>query len=123
IAITKDVARGDLTSRVHVDYQDEIGQLLAAIRYMIQDLNSLIRQTQESGLQVSSSATELLATTKQQEGVIINQVESTGNVMKSVKEVSQLIEKLVQKMGEVASMSAETAEFASNGQSELIHME
>ncbi len=123
VAITKDVARGNLTSRVHVDYQDEIGQLLAAIRYMIQDLNSLIRQTQESGIQVSSSATELLATTKQQEVVIINQVESTGNVMKSVKEVSQLIEKLVQKMGEVASMSEETAEFASNGQSELVHME
>lgn len=123
VAITKDVARGDLTSRVHVDYQDEIGQLLAAIRYMIQDLNSLIRQTQESGIQVSSSATELLATTKQQEVVIMNQVESTGNVRKSVKEVSQLIKKLVQKMGEVASLSEETAEFASNGQSELVHME
>jgi methyl-accepting chemotaxis protein len=123
VTITKNVARGDLTPRVSVDSPDEIGQLLTAIKYMIQDLNSLIRQTQESGIQVSSSAREFLATSKQQEEVIMNQVESTGNVLKSVKEISQLSEKLVQKMGEVASMSEETAEFASNGQSDLVHME
>jgi methyl-accepting chemotaxis protein WspA len=123
VTITKNVARGDLTPRVSVDSQDEIGQLLAAIKYMIQDLNSLIRQTQESGIQVSSSTREFLATSKQQEEVIMNQVESTHDVLKSVKEISQLSEKLVQKMSEVAAMSEETAEFARNGQSDLVHME
>ncbi len=123
VAITKDIARGNLTPSIHVDSQDEIGQLLIAVKYMLQDLSSLIRNTQESGIKVSSSATYLLATAKQQEVVIMNQTESTDNALLSVKQISQLTEKLVQKMGEVASSSEETAEFASSGQSDLVHME
>lgn len=123
VAITKDIARGNLAPCIQVDSQDEIGQLWVAIKYMVQGLNSLIRQAQESGITVASSATELLANAKLQEVVIMNQVESTDDVLKSVKEISQLIDKLVQKMGEVASKSEETAEFASNGQSDLVQME
>ncbi len=123
VAITKDIARGNLTPSIHVDSQDEIGQLLIAVQYMVQDLSSLIRNTQESGIKVSSSATQLLATAKQQEVVIMNQTESTDNALLSVKEISQLTEKLVQKMGNVTSMSEETAEFASSGQSDLVQME
>jgi methyl-accepting chemotaxis protein len=99
------------------------GQLLMAIKHMIRDLNSLIRQTKDSGFQVATSATQLLANAKQQERVVMNQVESTDEVLISVKEISQLTERLVQKMGEVASKSEETAEFASHGQSDLVHME
>ncbi|MBP5975331.1 methyl-accepting chemotaxis protein [Brasilonema sp. CT11] len=123
IAITKEVAQGNLTTHIHVDSHDEIGQLLVAIKYMVQDLNFLIRKTQEFGIQVSSSATGLLATARQQEVVTANQVESTDNVLNSVQEILHLIKKLVHQMDEVASMSDETAEFASHGQSDLVHME
>ncbi|MDF5725387.1 MAG: methyl-accepting chemotaxis protein [Rhizonema sp. PD37] len=123
VAITKDIARGNLTPHIHVDSHDEIGQLLIAVDYMAQDLSTLIRKTQESGIQVSSSATQLSATTKRQEVVVINQVESTSDVLKAVMEISQLIDNLASKMGEVASNSEETAEFASSGQSDLVQME
>ncbi|WP_208340085.1 methyl-accepting chemotaxis protein [Aetokthonos hydrillicola] len=123
VAITKDIARGNLTPNIFVDSKDEIGELLLAVRYMVQDLSSLIKNTQESGIKVSSSATELLTMANQQEVVIMNQTESTDNSFLSIKEISQLIENLVQKMSEVTCMSEETAEFASRGQSELVHME
>ena len=123
VAITKDIARGNLTPAIDVNSQDEIGQLLTAVKFMTQDLSSLIKNTQESGIKVSSSATQLLATAKQQEVIIMNQTESTGNALTSVQEIAQLIEKLVQKMGDVTSSSEETAEFASNGQSDLVQME
>ncbi|MDF5718822.1 MAG: methyl-accepting chemotaxis protein [Rhizonema sp. NSF051] len=123
VAITKDIARGNLTPHIHVDSHDEIGQLLIAVDYMAQDLSTLIRKTQESGIQVSSSATQLRATTKRQEVVVINQAESTSDVLKAVMEISQLIDNLASKMGEVASKSDETAEFASSGQSDLVQME
>lgn len=121
-AITKDVAQGDFTIHVRIDSQDEIGQLLSAIKYMIKNLNSLIKQTQESGIQVSASATELLATAKQQEVVVTNQAELIIEVMKSTQEISQLIENLVQQISQVASTSQETAKFARNSQSDIIQM-
>ena len=123
VSITREIAQGNLTPNIHVDSQDEIGQLLLAVQYMVEDLSSLIRNTQESGIKVSASATQLVATTKQQEAVVMNQAESTGDVMKSLKEISQIIENLVDKMGEVASKSEATAEFASNGKSDLVDME
>lgn len=123
VALTKEIARGNLTPYINPGSPDEIGQLLVAIKYMVQDLNSLIRQTQDSGLQVATSATQLLANAKQQELIVKNQVESTDDVVKSANQISQLIEQLVRKMDEVASKSEKTAEFASHGQSDLVHME
>jgi methyl-accepting chemotaxis protein WspA len=123
VGITQEIARGNLTPYINVGYPDEIGQLLVAIKHMVQDLNLLIRQTQDSGFKVAASATQLIANAKQQERVVMNQVESTDEVLTSIKEISQLTDRLVQEMGEVASKSEETAEFASHGQSDLVHME
>ena len=123
VTITREIARGNLTPDIRVDRQDEIGQLLVAIQCMVEDLSSLIRKTQESGIKVSASATQLVRNTKQQEAVVIDQVRSTGDVMKSVKEISQIIENLVHRMGEVANSSEGTAKFASNGKSDLVELE
>jgi methyl-accepting chemotaxis protein len=123
VTITREIARGNLTPDIHVDRQDEIGQLLVAVQCMVEDLSSLIRNTQESGIKVSDSATQLVANTKQQEAVVIDQVRSTSDVMKSVKKISQITETLVHRMGEVANSSAGTAKFASNGKSDLFELE
>lgn len=123
VTITREIARGNLTPDIRIDRQDEIGQLLVAIQCMVKDLSSLIRNTQESGIKVSASATQLVLNTKQQEAVVINQVRSTGDVMKSVQEISQIIENLVHRMGEVANSSEGTAKFASNGKSDLVDLE
>lgn len=123
VTITREIARGNLTADIRVDRQDEIGQLLVAVQCMVEDLSSLIRNTQESGIKVSASATQLVRNTKQQEAVVIDQVKSTGDVMKSVQGISQIIENLVHRMGEVANSSAGTAKFASNGKSDLVDLE
>jgi methyl-accepting chemotaxis protein len=123
VTITREIARGNLTPDIHVDRQDEIGQLLVAVQCMVEDLSSLIRNTQESGIKVSASATQLVANTKQQEAVVIDQVRSTSDVMKSVKKISQIIENLVHRMGEVATSSEGTANFASKGKSDLVDLE
>lgn len=86
------------------------------------NLNSLLKQTQESGIQVSISATELLATAKKQEVVVTQQTELMLEVIKSAQEISQLIDKLVQEMDKVASQSTKTAKFASDSQLDVIQM-
>jgi methyl-accepting chemotaxis protein WspA len=117
------ISQGDLTAEIQQDYNDEVGDLVFKLSDMAHSLNALIGQVQRSGIQVTSSATELSATSKQQEAVMKTQLESTNYVVKSVGEISSVSEELVSTMQRVAAMSDQTAEFASSGQSDLGQME
>ncbi len=117
------ISNGDLTAEIQKDHDDEVGNLVSKLSDMAHNLNALIGQVQRSGIQVTSSATELSATSKQQEAVMRTQLESTNYVVKSVGEISSVSEDLVETMKKVASMSDQTADFASSGQSDLSHME
>ncbi|MFH1243793.1 MAG: methyl-accepting chemotaxis protein, partial [Pseudomonadota bacterium] len=85
VTIAKKVAEGDFTATVDVRSEDETGHLLLALKGMTENLNSLVGQVQRSGIQVSSSSTELAATAREQEAVMTSQVESTNRVVKSVE--------------------------------------
>jgi len=87
-----------------------------------QALENLFAQVQKSGIQVTSSATELAAMAKQQEVTVKNQVDSTNKVVQSVKEISEVAATLVNTMQHVSSMSQETTTIASHGYADLAHM-
>ncbi|MCP4402397.1 MAG: methyl-accepting chemotaxis protein [bacterium] len=120
--IARQLSQFDLTVLVNSRRRDEVGQLFIAIQEMIQSFRNIVDQVQHSGTQVTSSATELAATAKQQEITVKTQVESTNDVVKSVEEISQVASELVDTMQHVASMSQETAELASSGQTDLVQM-
>ncbi|GBC63400.1 hypothetical protein DENIS_4394 [Desulfonema ishimotonii] len=134
VAFADTISRGDLTARIRLDRsefmtkfrlgrEDEIGKLVMKLGEMASNLNSLIRQVQDSGVQVTSSSTELSATAKQQKSIMASQVESTQYVVRSVGEISKVSSELGHTMQQVAAMSGETAEFASRGQADLSRME
>ena len=60
-------AEGDLTGSVTIEGDDAISKLARGVQLMVANLNSLVSQVQRSGIQVTSSATEIAATAKQQE--------------------------------------------------------
>lgn len=123
VDIAKEVADGDFTAEVKIRSSDETGHLLSALDTMTDNLNSLVGQVQLSSIQVTSSSTELAATAKEQETTMSNQLESTNRVVKSVENISHVATDLVETMQRVASMSQETAVFASSGQKDLSKME
>jgi len=123
VNIARKVAQGDFTATVAAGSKDETGRLLAALDSMTRDLNSLIGQVQRSGIQVTSSTTELAATAKEQETTMSNQVASTNKVVKSVERISQVATELVETVKKVASTSEETAGFARNSQKGLSRMQ
>lgn len=65
----------------------------------------------------------LMVAVKQQKATMSNQVEFTNDLEKSMEEISTVAAELVQTMQQVAAMSAETADFASHGQTDLSRME
>ena len=116
------IGKGNLDVRIPVQGRDEIGDLAATFNCMSANLQEFIRQVQRSGIQVTSSATELAATAKEQEVIMTHQVESTNKVVQAVKEIAEVATKLVATMQQVAAMSQKTAEFASSGQTDLARM-
>ena len=117
------ISDGDLTAEIEQTHEDEVGLLIAKLSEMAHNLNALIGQVQRSGIQVTSSATELSATSKQQEAVMKTQMESTNNVVQSVAEISNISEELVETMRKVAAKSEQTADYANSGQDNLSQME
>ncbi len=114
---------GDLTKRLEVVSRDELGDLARLFNTFLEKLQVMVGQVQRSGIQVTTSSTELAATTKEQEMTLTGQLESMNNVSMSVENISGVAADLVQTMQQVASMSQETARFASTGQTDLARME
>ncbi|MGM0425665.1 MAG: methyl-accepting chemotaxis protein [Thermodesulfobacteriota bacterium] len=122
-AVARQLSDFDLTVRIKTRRKDEIGDLLNAMDEMADSFRQVVGQVQRSGIQVTSSSTELAATAKEQETTMANQVDSTDKMAKSVDGISEVATQLVETMEEVASKSQETAGFASSGQTDLKRME
>ena len=135
--ISREIAKGNLASAAasvkslavkhdsgdEVGFEDETGHLLRSIKTMTESLNSLVGQVQRSGIQVTSSSTELSATAREQETTMSTQLESTKKAVKLGEEISRVAMELVETMQQVATKFQETAGFATKGQTDLTRME
>lgn len=119
------VATGDLSAKVEVfdNTKDEIGKLQIAFVRMTDNLNSLIRQVQQSGIQITSSATQIAASGKQLEATITEQVASTNQVAATARAIATTSGQLVKTMDEVEHTSHITAQSAGESQKDLMQME
>ncbi|RUR80874.1 methyl-accepting chemotaxis protein [Chlorogloeopsis fritschii PCC 9212] len=126
IKVAEKISIGDLTSSIAEDVsqnKDEMGQLLKAFKTMTHSLNNLIRKLQQSGIQVSSSTTQIASSGKQLEATIAEQVASTNQVAAAAKEISATSRELLKTMETVAVTSQTTTTKASDSQKDLIRME
>lgn len=120
-AVTK-AAEGDLTVKLHIAGDDEIGQLARGVQSMIDSLNFLVAQVQRSGIQVTSSATHIAATAKEQEATVAEQAATVNEVVTTATEISATAKELVHTMDEVAKVAEGTASSAESGQAGLKKM-
>ncbi len=123
IEFSNQVRQGDNDVVLDLLLNDEIGRMADAINHMVAVQRQVLHQIHRTGVQVTSSATELAATAKQQKATILTQLDSTHKVAVAVESITSLSDELVQTMEDVAAMSAETADFAAHGQSDLSRMQ
>lgn len=112
---------GDLTRRLVVG-RDEVGFISAEVNGLMEKLLALVKRVQESGIQVTSSATQLTASSKGLEATLNQQIASTNEVVSSAKEISATTQTLVRTMSDVSVLSQETATAAGSGQAGLKKM-
>lgn len=113
------VAGGDLTAQINVKAKGEVGMLVRAIRKMNLDLRSLIGKIQKSSITLMSTATQIAATSKQQELSVHEYGTSTNEAAAAVKEISATAQELLRTMSEVNHVAGETAAMAARGQESL----
>jgi len=124
VEVAEKISEGDLTSQVELTSErDEIGKLLVAFHTMTQNLNSLIRQVQQSGIQITTSTTQIAASGKELEAAVTEQLASTNEVVATAREIAINSDELVKTMDEVTDLSQSTANAASQGQKDLIRMQ
>ena len=113
------VAAGDLTATCLGNAPGEAGLLLQAIRKMTTDLRSLIGRIQRSSVALMSTATEISATSKQQEQTVYDYGTSTNEAAAAVNEISATSQELLRTMNEVNQVVRQAAQMASTGQESL----
>jgi methyl-accepting chemotaxis protein len=122
------VAEGDLRinnaeEEIQAKGTDEISQLLSALNHMTRNLDSLIGQVQISGIQVTSSTTEIAASARQLESTVAEQAASIREVTAITNKISGTSEDLMQTMSGVSETASETAGMAEEGRDSLNRMQ
>jgi methyl-accepting chemotaxis protein WspA len=112
----------DLTARVPVTTQDELGQLAESINGMIGKIHGIVAKARESSIQLLSVASEIAATARSQEQTVNNLSTSTTEVAASVREISATSKDLSGTMNEVSQSAAHAADLATTGRDNTTKM-
>jgi methyl-accepting chemotaxis protein WspA len=123
VDVANRVAGGDLSAEIQLTAKGEVGKLLRAIKTMTQDLRTLIGKIQRSSISLISTATEIAATSRQQEQSMHDYGTSTNEAAAAVKEISATSQELLRTMTEVNQVAGETADLAAQGQESLAGMD
>jgi methyl-accepting chemotaxis protein WspA len=103
--------------------RDEIGDLYESFEKMTDNLAGLLGQVQRSGIQVTTSTTEIAAASRQLEATAVEQAASTRAVSQTTQRISRTSESLVQTMDSVSNTADQTADMAETGREKLHEMQ
>jgi len=115
IDAAKQAASGDLSAAIVAEGNDETAVLLRAIKDMTRALGSLISRVKESSVALMSTATQISATSKQQEATVNGFSASTAEIAAAAKQISATSQELVSTMNEVSSVAVSSAALAESG--------
>lgn len=124
VKTAEQISVGNLTAEVTVDAasQNELDQLLNTFQVMIDNLNLLVCQVQRSGLQATTSVTQIAASGRQLEATVTEQVASTHEVVATAKQIAITANELAYTLDNIAEVAQTTAIAANDSQTNLGHM-
>lgn len=119
-----DVMRtGDLTRRLKLRRKDEFGMLETDFNRMADELTALVAQAQKSSLQLTTSVTEIAATSKEQQATANETAATTTEIGATSREIFATSRDLLHTMNEVSTVAEQSATLAGASQSGLTRME
>ncbi|MGF6088090.1 methyl-accepting chemotaxis protein [Pseudomonas sp. 18173] len=114
---------GDLSGRLNLERKDEFGAVETGFNDMMTELTSLVSQAQRSSVQVTTSVTEIAATSKQQQATATETAATTTEIGATSREIAATSRDLVRTMTEVSTAADQASVAAGSGQQGLARME
>ena len=114
---------GDLSRRLSLQRKDEFGTVETGFNDMMTELTALVSQAQRSSVQVTTSVTEIAATSKQQQATATETAATTTEIGATSREIAATSRDLVRTMTEVSTAADQASVLAGSGQQGLARME
>ena len=114
---------GDLSTRLNLERKDEFGAVETGFNDMMTELTALVSQAQRSSVQVTTSVTEIAATSRQQQATATETAATTTEIGATSREIAATSRDLVRTMTEVTSAADQASILAGSGQQGLARME
>ena len=114
---------GNLGTRLTLARRDEFGALETGLNDMAEALSALVAQSQRSAISVTTSVTEIAATSKEQQATATETAATTTEIGATSREIAATSRDLLRTMGEVSSAAEQAASLADSGQNGLTRME
>ncbi|NUT82189.1 methyl-accepting chemotaxis protein [Pseudomonas sp. NA13] len=123
VEILEIMRSGDLSGRLNLARKDEFGAVETGFNDMMAELTSLVSQAQRSSVQVTTSVTEIAATSRQQQATATETAATTTEIGATSREIAATSRDLVRTMTEVSSAADQASVAAGSGQQGLARME
>ncbi|VVQ27709.1 methyl-accepting chemotaxis protein [Pseudomonas fluorescens] len=123
VQILETMRTGDLSSRLNLERKDEFGAVETGFNDMMTELTALVSQAQRSSVQVTTSVTEIAATSKQQQATATETAATTTEIGATSREIAATSRDLVRTMTEVSTAADQASVLAGSGQQGLARME
>ncbi|MDI2593992.1 methyl-accepting chemotaxis protein [Pseudomonas sp. N3-W] len=123
VKILEIMRTGDLSGRLNLERKDEFGAVETGFNDMMAELTSLVSQAQRSSVQVTTSVTEIAATSKQQQATATETAATTTEIGATSREIAATSRDLVRTMTEVSTAADQASVLAGSGQQGLARME
>jgi methyl-accepting chemotaxis protein WspA len=123
VEILEIMRTGDLSRRLDLARKDEFGAVETGFNDMMAELTALVSQAQRSSVQVTTSVTEIAATSKQQQATATETAATTTEIGATSREIAATSRDLVRTMTEVSTAADQASVLAGSGQQGLARME
>ncbi|KKA04886.1 chemotaxis protein [Pseudomonas ogarae] len=123
VEILEIMRSGDLSGRLNLARKDEFGAVETGFNDMMAELTSLVSQAQRSSVQVTTSVTEIAATSRQQQATATETAATTTEIGATSREIAATSRDLVRTMTEVSTAADQASVAAGSGQQGLARME
>jgi methyl-accepting chemotaxis protein WspA len=107
--------RADLSARIPVEQNDEVGKVAAAFNQFMEHLRGLLRNVEDAGTRVASSSTQLATSSRQLETTMTQQVAATTQVEQTAHQIASTAAALSGTMQEISRRAADAQTLAQRG--------
>lgn len=116
-------AKGDMGVRSKIFYEDEVGNFGKVLNRLSDNFEHIIGQLHRTGIQLTTSTTEIAAAAKQQEITVVEQEATTKEIAVTAGEISATAKEFAKTMNSISQTAEQTSSLATSGKDGLTQME